>query len=59
MRQMLNVLYVTTEDAYLSLNGECVEIHVSEAPSKKYPPKDYKDVLDTAHLASSTPRCTG
>lgn len=37
MRQMLNVLYVTTEDAYLSLNGECVEIHVSEAPSKKYP----------------------
>ena len=26
MKKLLNTLYVTTEDAYLSLNGETVEV---------------------------------
>lgn len=37
MKKLLNTLYVTTEDAYLSLNGETVEVNFSNNVKKNIP----------------------
>ena len=37
MRKMLNTLFVTTEDAYLSLENENIVVHVGEEKRAQYP----------------------
>lgn len=37
MKKMLNTLYVMTEDAYASLNGECIEVCYSDGARKSVP----------------------
>lgn len=37
MKKLLNTLYITTEDAYLSLDGECVVVNFSDFSSKLIP----------------------
>ena len=37
MKKLLNTLYVTTEDAYLSLNGETVEVIFGDDTHKQIP----------------------
>lgn len=37
MKQYLNTLYVTSQESYLSKDGECVCVHLKEAGKKKIP----------------------
>lgn len=37
MKKILNTLYVTSEDAYLALDGETVEVHFADETKKRIP----------------------
>ena len=37
MKHFQNTLYVTSQESYLSKDGECVCVHLTEAGKKKIP----------------------
>lgn len=53
MRKMLNTLFVTTEDAYLSLENENIVVHVGEEKRAQYPLLMLKGILTFSYKGAS------
>lgn len=45
MKQLLNILYVTTTESYLSKEGECVVLNVDHKPIRKIPAQGLEGVV--------------
>ena len=53
MRKMLNTLFVTTEDAYLSLENENIVVHVGEEKRAQYPLLMLEGILTFSYKGAS------
>lgn len=53
MKKLLNTLYITTEDAYLSLDGECVVINYSDSTSKIIPLHTLDSIVSFTYKGAS------
>jgi len=53
MRKMLNTLYITSEDAYLALNGETVEILFSDSEKKRIPLHTLENIISFSYKGAS------
>jgi CRISPR-associated protein Cas1 len=53
MRQMLNTLYVTTGDAYLSLDGETIVLTLDGEVLKRYPLLNFESIIKFGHMGVS------
>ena len=53
MRKMLNTLYILSEDAYASLNGETVEISFKEKPSQRIPLHTLENIIIFSYKGAS------
>ena len=53
MRQMLNTLYVTTGDAYLSLDGETIVLTQDGDVLKRYPLLNFESIIKFGHMGVS------
>lgn len=53
MKKLLNTLYVTSEDAYLSLNGETVEVAFPNGPKKNIPLHTLDSILCFSYKGAS------
>ena len=53
MKKMLNTLYVLSEDAYVSLNGETVEIEFPERASQRIPLHTLENIVVFSYKGAS------
>ncbi|MCR4633493.1 MAG: type I-C CRISPR-associated endonuclease Cas1c [Erysipelotrichaceae bacterium] len=53
MRQLLNTLYVTSEDAYLKLNGETIEVMDGEITIGKFPLLLFESIICFSNRGAS------
>lgn len=53
MRKMLNTLYILSEDAYASLNGETIEINFSNKDSKRIPLHTLENIVTFSYKGAS------
>lgn len=53
MRQLLNTLYVTTGDAYLSLDGETIVLTLDGEVLKRYPLLNFESIIKFGHMGVS------
>ena len=53
MKKLLNTLYVTTEDAYLSLNGETVEVIFGDDTHKQIPLHTLNAIVSFSYKGAS------
>ncbi len=53
MKKLLNTLYVTTEDAYLSLNGETVEVIFGDDTHKQIPLHTLNGIVSFSYKGAS------
>ena len=53
MRKMLNTLYITSEDAYVSLNGETVEISFQDGTKKRIPLHSLENIVVFSYKGTS------
>lgn len=53
MKKMLNTLYVMTEDAYASLNGECIEVCYSDGTRKSVPLHTLENIVLFSYKGAS------
>lgn len=53
MKKLLNTLYVLSEDAYLSLDGETVRIHYSDETSKTVPLHTLESIICFSYKGAS------
>ena len=53
MRKMLNTLYVLSEDAYVSLNGETVEVSYKERSSQQIPLHTLENIVVFSYKGAS------
>lgn len=53
MRKFLNTLYVTSEDTYLSLDGECIVVNYSDKTTKMIPLHTLESVVSFSRKGAS------
>lgn len=53
MRKMLNTLYITSEDAYASLNGENIEIRIGDEEKKAFPLHNLEKIVSFSYKGAS------
>ena len=53
MRKLLNTLYITSEDAYLSLNGECVVITINKTEKHMVPLHTLQSIVCFSYAGAS------
>lgn len=53
MRKLLNTLYITSEDAYLSLNGECVVIAINKTEKHMVPLHTLQSIVCFSYAGAS------
>ena len=53
MRRLLNTLYVTTEDAYLALDGENIVVKCGEAVAARYPLHILESIVSFSYAGAS------
>ena len=54
MKKFLNTLYITTEDAYLSLNGETVDVIFGDSSHKQIPLHTLNNIVSFSYKGAST-----
>lgn len=53
MRKLLNTLYITSEEAYLSLDGENIVVHMSSAEKRQFPLHTLETVISFSYKGAS------
>lgn len=53
MKKLLNTLYITTEDAYLSLNGEAVDVIFGDDTHKQIPLHTLNGIVSFSYKGAS------
>ena len=53
MRRLLNILFITTEDAYLALDGENVVVHRYKEALGRFPMHNFQAIISFSYAGAS------